>query len=70
MKSSELLNVVYSDAGGPFEVPSLSGNKYFITFIDEYSTMIWLFLIKMKNVAFEVFKRFKILVKNKVGIHF
>lgn len=67
MKSTELLNVVYSDVGGPFEVPSLGGNKYFITFIDEYSTMTWLFLIKMKNEAFKVFKRFKILAEKQSG---
>ena len=28
LRSSEILQVVYSDLCGPFEVPSLGGNKY------------------------------------------
>jgi len=35
--SKELLNVVYSDVCGPLEVLSLGGNKYFISFVDEFS---------------------------------
>ncbi|GAU47337.1 hypothetical protein TSUD_101250, partial [Trifolium subterraneum] len=50
---------------GPIDVLSTGGNKYFITFIDEYSRMIWLYHIKAKSEAFEVFKRFKTLVEKQ-----
>jgi hypothetical protein len=36
-RQKELLNVVYSYVCGPLEVPSLGGNKYFISFVDEFS---------------------------------
>ena len=36
-KAQKLLELVYSDILGPFEVPSLNGSRYAITFIDEYS---------------------------------
>jgi hypothetical protein len=38
-KSKKTLELVYSDILGPFEVPSLSGYRYAITFIDEYSKL-------------------------------
>ncbi|GAU43786.1 hypothetical protein TSUD_378110 [Trifolium subterraneum] len=65
MRSSEVLNVVHSDICGPIDVLSTGGNKYFITFVDEYSRMIWLYHIKAKSEAFEVFKRFKKLVEKQ-----
>ncbi|GAU17358.1 hypothetical protein TSUD_232340 [Trifolium subterraneum] len=65
MRSSEVLNVVHSDIYGPIDVLSTGGNKYFITFVDEYSRMIWLYHITAKSEAFEVFKRFKTLVEKQ-----
>ncbi|GAU33426.1 hypothetical protein TSUD_380620 [Trifolium subterraneum] len=65
MRSSEVLNVVHSDICGPIDVLSTGGNKYFITFVNEYSRMIWLYHIKAKSEAFEVFKRFKTLVEKQ-----
>ncbi|GAU49921.1 hypothetical protein TSUD_180390 [Trifolium subterraneum] len=65
MRSSEVLNVMHSDICGPIDVLSTGGNKYFITFVDEYSRMIWLYHIKAKSEAFEVFKRFKTLVEKQ-----
>lgn len=35
MRVRDCLEVVHSDICGPFEVPSLAGNRYFITFVDE-----------------------------------
>lgn len=59
LRAQHVLDVVSSDICGPFEVLSLGGSKYFITFIDEFSRRIWLYLIKLKSEAFSVFKRFK-----------
>ena len=35
MRSLEFLHVVHSDVFRPFEVASLGGNKYFVSFVDE-----------------------------------
>lgn len=48
-----------------FEVPSLGGNRYFITFVDEFARMMWLYTIKLKSEALEVFKKFKILIEKE-----
>jgi len=60
--------VVHSDICGPIEVPTYSGNRYFITFVDEYSMMLWLYLIKAKSDALEVFQKFKVLVEKQSGM--
>lgn len=40
---------------------------YFITFVDEFSRKIWLFLLKAKNEAFNVFKKFRVLAEKQSG---
>lgn len=43
------------------------GSKYFITFVDEYTRMLWLYTIKIKSKALEVIKKFKTLIENNSG---
>jgi transposase InsO family protein len=49
------------------QTPSLNGCVYFMTFIDDFSRKTWLYLLKQKSKAFEVFKRFKSMVENVSG---
>jgi hypothetical protein len=65
MRSHSPLGVVHSDICGPFENATLAGNKYFITFVDEFTRMIWLYTIKLKSEALDVFKRFKVVVEKE-----
>nr|KYP39567.1 Retrovirus-related Pol polyprotein from transposon TNT 1-94 [Cajanus cajan] len=66
-RSKDVLEVIYTDVCGPFEVPSLGGNRYFITFIDDFSKRIWLFLLGRKSEAFNCFVQFKKLVEKQSG---
>lgn len=52
---------------GPFEVPSLGRNKYFVSFVDEFIRMIWVTLIKFKHGVFYEFKKFKVKVEKQNG---
>jgi len=45
---------------GPFEVKSLGGNSYFMSFIDEFTRKMWTYLIKLKSEVFNIFKKFKL----------
>ena len=56
----DALGVVYYDVCGPLEVPSLGGNKYFVSFADEFTRMTWVSLIKFKHKVFAEFKKFRI----------
>ncbi|CAJ2667154.1 unnamed protein product [Trifolium pratense] len=65
MRAKEVLNVVYTDVCGPFDTLSLGGNKYFVSFIDEFSRMMWIHLMKSKDEVLQNFKSFKLLVEKQ-----
>jgi transposase InsO family protein len=46
-------------------VISISGMKYFVTFIDCYSRITWIYLMKQKNEVLKCFQDFCSLVKNQ-----
>ena len=51
-----ILDYVHSDYWGPSRVPSLGGEKCFLSIIDDYSRMTWVFMMKHKSEAFKFFK--------------
>jgi len=67
MRAKDVFHVVYSDFYGPFEVLSVGQNRYFVSFIDEYSRMIWLYLLKAKSDVFIIFKQFKVFAEKTEG---
>ena len=66
-RSKEKLGLIHSDICGPMSVPSLNGSKYFITFIDDYSRMCWVYFLERKSQALEKFVEFMKLVQNQSG---
>ena len=66
-KSKVFLKVIYSDVCGPIQVDSFGGNKYFVTFIDDFSRKLWTYLIKNKSEVIEVFTKFKSMVERQSG---
>jgi len=67
MTTTDLLHVTYSDVCGPFEVPSLEQNKYFVSFVDEYNKMLWVYLIKAKSDVLQHSRDSRLLLKIIVG---
>nr|KYP40581.1 Retrovirus-related Pol polyprotein from transposon TNT 1-94 [Cajanus cajan] len=57
------LDYIHSDCWGPSQVPSLGGGRYFLSIIDEYSRMTWIFIMKHKNQAFICFMEWKVLME-------
>jgi len=68
MRAELVVNVVHSDICGPIEVPTYSGKIYFITFVDKYSRMLWLYSINLKSDALKVFQKFKVLAEKQSGL--
>ena len=56
------LELVHTDVCGPMNISSIGGNKYFLTFIDDFSRKTWIYLLKSKDEVFHCFKIFKALV--------
>ena len=50
-----LFKLVHSDVWGPCPVMSPTGFKYFVTFVDDFSHVTWLYLMKSR---FELFSHF------------
>jgi len=49
---------------GPISVPSLGGNKYIVTFTDDYSRFSYVYMLKNKSDVFEKFQEFHAEVTN------
>ena len=52
-RECRMLVLIHSDLCGPVHVPSINGNRYIIAFIDDYTKMCWVYLLKDKLQAFE-----------------
>ncbi|KAF7835748.1 Retrovirus-related Pol polyprotein from transposon TNT 1-94 [Senna tora] len=66
-RSSSLLEIIHTDICSP-DVDS-SNQKYFITFIDDYSRYMFLYLLNNKNEALDAFKVFKAEVEKQCDKH-
>ena len=62
------LELIHTDLCGPMRKNSPHGEQYYILFIDDFSRMCWIGLIKHKDEAFEKFKIFKALVENELDL--
>ena len=48
-RSNQLLEIIHTDICGPFDVPYFNGEKYFITFIDDFSRYGYVYFLKEKS---------------------
>ena len=63
---------IHSDVWGPAQIPTLSGARYFVTFIDECTRMTWISLLSNKsdvNTAFqELYKMVSTQYQSKIRV--
>ena len=52
---------------GPSPTTSYGGSSYFVSFIDDFSRKVWVYILKKKSDVFTVFKQFRALVENITG---
>ena len=67
-RAMQQLELVHSDICGPMETVSHGGNRYLLTFIDDYSRKTWVYFLKQKSETFEIFKSFKAYVEKQSGL--
>ena len=65
--SNELLELVHIDMCGPIEVQSYKGDRYIMLFLDNYSRMMTIMLLKKKSDAFKMFKWYLTRVEKEIG---
>lgn len=64
--SKEILDVVHTDVSGPLTATP-SGNQYFLTFIDDFSRMAFVYLLRRKSEVAEKVKDFVLFCKTQIG---
>jgi len=61
------LELIYSDHWGPAPVVSSNQFKYYISFIDAATRFTWIYLLKNKYNALNIFEQFKSMVELQFG---
>ena len=63
-KSSHPFTMIHSDIWGPSKVKTISGTRWFLTFIDDHTRLTWVYLMKEKSETSTRFKDFHTMIQN------
>jgi Integrase core domain len=63
------LELIHTDICGLITPGSFNGKRYFITFIDDFFRKCWVYFLKEKSKAFEIFKKFKVMIEKSMGYY-
>ena len=66
-RATKLLEIVHSDVCGRLEAKSHSGAEYFVTFIDDKSRYVWIYILKNKSELLKKGLEWKSMVKKSSG---
>lgn len=69
IRETGVLQRVHSDVCGPMEEATHGGSKYFVSFVDGFSRMASVYLIKTKDEVYDKFVQYKSLMENTTGEH-
>ena len=65
-RTSDILEIMHTDISGPYDM-CLNVQRYFITFINDYSQYMYLFLLYDKCETLDAFKIYKAEVQKQLG---
>ena len=68
-RAIECLGLIHSDVCGPMSIQARGGYEYFITFTDDHSRFGYVYLMRYKSDAFDMFEAFKAEVENQLEKH-
>jgi hypothetical protein len=63
-----IIDYIHSNVWGSSPTVSPGGSSYFVTFIDDYSSKVWVYLLKIKVDIFNTFKQFRALVEKRIDM--
>nr|KAJ0202827.1 hypothetical protein LSAT_V11C500278000 [Lactuca sativa] len=68
-RNTSLLELIHSDICELNGILTRGGKRYFITFCDDFSRYLHVYLLRSKDEAFDAFKRYKAEVENQLERH-
>ena len=66
-RASNCYELIHTDLCGPLQVSSIGGSRYILTFTDDYSRYVHVYMLKRKSEVLQRFKEFCNLVVNRTG---
>ncbi|RVW62844.1 Retrovirus-related Pol polyprotein from transposon TNT 1-94 [Vitis vinifera] len=67
-RAESLFELVHSDVWGPCPVTSQTGFRYFVTFVDDFSRMTWIYFMKNRSEVFSHFCAFSAEIKTQYDV--
>ena len=67
-KTTKPLQLIHSDLCGPMHIPSVGGSRYFVTYTDDYSRYVSVYMLKTKDEAYDKFVEYVELVENQLDL--
>lgn len=55
---------MHDDLCGPITPETASSKRYFLLLVDDFSRVMWVYMLKYKDEALSIFKKFKALVED------
>lgn len=65
-RANEVLDRIHTDVCGPMSVRSIGGARYYVSFIDDRSRKVFVYVIKSKGEVFDKFIEFKKYVEKQL----
>ena len=62
--ANKVLELVHGDLCGPISPETPGGNKFFFLLVDDYSRIMWVYFLKSKDEALNIFKNFRAKVED------
>ena len=60
-----IFDYVHTDLWGDAPVTSIGGGKYLLTFVDDFSRKVWVYILKSKDETFARFRQWKAMVETQ-----
>jgi hypothetical protein len=64
-KTNTPFALIHSDVWGPSLIPTSSGHRWFVIFVDDCTRMTWLYQLKTKDEVFTIFQAFHAMVQTQ-----
>jgi transposase InsO family protein len=61
------LEVIHSGIDGPMDSALIGGHRYFVVFVDEYTSHVWVTFMKSKSQTLKAFKTFSAMIQERTG---
>lgn len=66
-ETSKTLEIIHSDLMGPMENISIGRARYILTFVDDFSKMVFSFFLKAKSDVLQTFSEFRVFIETQTG---